>query len=306
MRLGLVLGAGGARGFVHIGVLRALEKLKVRIDCIAGSSMGAIIGALYALHRNSHEVERILGFYLEKYSKEVNVLKNYAGKNTLEDKEIFLEKSFNFVKEVYLWNLRIIKPYLMNPRPFFRLFKDIFKLYRFRDCKIPFTACSVDLITGREVFMRDGFLSRAITASSSLPGIFPPLKIRGQLLVDGGILCPFPARALKERADFIVGVNLDESWQQPAQMHNAIDILFATDKIRYNRIVSESLKEADMVFSPSAHSYNWADFHKRKELIRLGEEAVLNEKKAFIGELRRARIKTFFIFPPRLSPPKSR
>ena len=124
MKIGLALGGGGARGLAHIGVLKALEELKIKIDFIAGTSMGAVIGGVYALRPDAHHVAEVIQHELEEYKKELSSLKSFSSRSSVEEKKIFLEKSFSFAKDLYLWNLRIVKPYLVNPKPFFKIFRN--------------------------------------------------------------------------------------------------------------------------------------------------------------------------------------
>jgi len=148
VRIGLALGGGGAKGFFHIGVLKALTSLGIKIHSISGTSIGALIGALYALHLDAEKVEEVTLNILNKYKREIEALKSYGGSSDVEEKRLFLEKSFDFVKEIYLWNLRIIRPYLVNPKPFLRVFRELLGLATFNECKLPFQCSAVDLIKG--------------------------------------------------------------------------------------------------------------------------------------------------------------
>jgi NTE family protein len=286
MRIGLALGGGGAKGFFHIGVLKVLETLKIKLDFIAGTSMGALIGALYALHKDSLSVESLILGALEKYKGEILSLKNYSASSDVEEKKIFLEKSFNFVREFYLWNLRMIKPFLVDPRPFLKLFKELLGLNAFGDCKIPFLCSAVDLNQGEIVTMGKGLLYKAVMASCSLPGIFPPLRLKDKCLVDGGILLPLPASFLKDKVDFIIGVNLIYPWEGFKDIKNAVDIMFIVDRIRYRKILEDNLKEAHFLVFPQHLSFTWADFDKAQEIIALGEKEMLAKKKELMEAIR--------------------
>jgi len=294
MKIGLALGGGGARALAHIGILKALEALKIKIDFIAGTSMGAIIGGLYSLRPEANHVEKAIKDNLNKYKKDVLVLKTYSATSLIEEKKIFLEKTFSFVKDLYLWNLRIVKPYLVNPKPFFRIFKDLFKNYTFRDCKIPFISCAVDILKGEVVSIKEGSLFKAITASSALPGIFPPLKVKDKILVDGGVLMPVPAYVLIKKANFIIGISVEERFQPPQNIKNALEMLFTADKIRYSKITKDNLKQVDFLLRPSVSSYTWGDFDVADEIIELGQKEMFAKKEELVKILNKTKLFSLF------------
>jgi NTE family protein len=295
MQIGLALGGGGAKGFFHIGVLKALEKLNVKIDLIVGTSMGAVVGGHYSLYPDAAYVERSICTVFERYSKDILALKDYAASpDPSDDKDVFLEKAFSFVKSVYVWHLHIIKPYLASPKPFIRIFKDMFGNSSFSDCKIPFLATSVDLVSGEANIINEGLLHRAVMASSALPGIFPPLAWKDKLLVDGGVLLTFPAEVIKTKSNFIIGVNVEEPWS-PAMAKSAIDVLFLADRVRHKKILSDSLKNADFLLYPDINDISWLDFDKIRELIRRGETAMLEKEAELTKAMKRHKIKRFFL-----------
>ena len=294
MKIGLALSGGGARGFSHIGVLQALEELKIKPDIIAGSSIGAIIGGTYSLYPDAREVERIIFDAYEKYKKDILTFKIFSASSSIEERKLFLEKSFAFVKEVLLWNLRIIKPSLIDAKPFIKLLKDIFKHYKFKDCKIPFRATAVDLVSGDKVFLKKDSLCKAVLASFALPGFFPPLRAANQLLVDGGVVLPIPVEAIRREADFIIGVSADDVDEPFSDNGNAIDIMFRTDKLRYREIVEHNKNMADFSITPNLNNVHWPDFDKVRGLVKPGKEATLAKADSLIKALRTGRIKTFF------------
>jgi len=296
VRIGLALGGGGAKGFFHIGVLKALTSLGIKIHSISGTSIGALIGALYALHLDAEKVEEVTLNILNKYKREIEALKSYGGSSDVEEKRLFLEKSFDFVKEIYLWNLRIIRPYLVNPKPFLRVFRELLGLATFNECKLPFQCSAVDLIKGELISLERGFLYKAVMASCSLPGFFPPLRMREKLLVDGGVLAPVPSLLLKEKVDFIVGVSLESAWVPYQETKNAVEVMFMVDRIRYKRIFEETIKEVNFLISFPHAPFKWTDFDKAEDFIEMGEKETLAKKDEFIKILKRHRRRKIFFF----------
>ena len=295
MKIGLALSSGGARGLAHIGVLRALEKLRINVDFIAGSSMGAIVGGLYSLNPNAEEVREKVEFFLKKYEGQLSSFKNYCAESEEKERRLFLEKSFRFIKKLALWNLKIIKPYLMNPKLFFQIIRDIFKEYTFEQCKIPFVCSAVDLIAGEPFFMLTGRIYKAVAASALLPGFFPPIQRKGKLLVDGGVLVPLPASILKDKVDFIIGVTLEEEYLTLTNVKNVLDVIFLIDRIRYKEILRSNLKDTDFIIRPPVHSYKWVDFDKYEELIPLGEKETFDHQKELMRRIKRAKWRKFFL-----------
>lgn len=177
-KLGLAFGGGGARGFAHVGVLEVLEREDIKVDSIAGASMGAILAGMYAIGMPLEKMKQIVlnfqNLHIEP-TKYLNLLHESILKN-------------EFVEEVLV-----------------QIFGDL----TFADCKIPFSVVAVDLESGKEVIFKDGLLKDAIQASSSIPIIFPPKFHQDRYLIDGGVLNNLPLNCLTEHnPDVLMGVKL--------------------------------------------------------------------------------------------------
>ena len=171
MKRGLVLSGGGARGIAHIGILKALDEMKITFDFISGTSAGSIIGALYAAgHKPDHIFELVKNLSI---FKSVRPAFAWTGLLTLDG-----------LKELLLKNIPENK---------------------FESLKIPLTVAATDLRNGRLHYFTSGELSTAIVASSSIPAIFNPVQLNGNLYVDGGLLDNLPVRPIRQLCDFIVG-----------------------------------------------------------------------------------------------------
>lgn len=171
MKRGLVLSGGGARGIAHIGILKALDEMKITFDFISGTSAGSIIGALYAAgHKPDHIFELVKNLSI---FKSVRPAFAWTGLLTLDG-----------LKELLLKNIPENK---------------------FESLKIPLTVAATDLRNGRLHYFTSGELATAIVASSSIPAIFNPVQLNGNLYVDGGLLDNLPVRPIRQQCDFIVG-----------------------------------------------------------------------------------------------------
>ncbi len=178
-KIGLALGSGAARGWAHVGVLDALAAAGIEPDIIAGTSMGALVGGVYASGR--HQALRDWALSADRRIVASMVDVGLLGGGLVDGVRIV----------DWLGGLKIAP--------------------RFEDLKMPFAAVATDLTTGREVWLREGKLDRAIRASISIPGIFSPVEVEGEWLVDGGLVNPVPVSLCRAMgADFIIAVNLNE------------------------------------------------------------------------------------------------
>jgi len=293
MRIGLALGGGGARALAHIGVLKFLEEEDIRINYISGTSMGAVIGALYALNPNAGYVEKAIKNQFNKYKEDILSLKAYETHSSVEEKKLFLEKSFRFVKDIYLWNLKIVKPYLVKPRPFFKIFKGLLRNYSFKDCKIPFLCTTVDIIKGQVLVIRGGSLFKGIVASCALPGVFPPLHTKYGLLVDGGVLAPLPAVYISNMVNFVIGLSVEGNFNSERNIKNSIDVLFTVDKVRYKKIIDDNKKDADFIIVPCVSRYPWSDFDRIDEIIESGSKEAKSQQRNLMRAIRKTRWLSF-------------
>lgn len=297
MRIGLALGGGGARGFFHVGVIKALEKMDLKPAVIAGTSMGAIVGGVYALTGSAAETEKSLFRVLQTFSRELAAMKSFLPNTAKNQHKQFFEDSLNFFRDFVLWNLHILKNHLLDPRPFIRIFRDLFGDHEFRECGIPFYAASVDLASGEKVIFSEGPLYRAIMASISIPGFFPPMNMEGRALVDGGVLMPLPVEIIKDEDTFVMGVNLESTQYKMPMLKNAMDILTASDLVRYRYILETNLEMADFVLEPNLEDFVWLDFDRARDLVKFGEAFALSQeeniRKAIAGEGKIKRVLGF-------------
>ncbi len=186
VNIALALGGGGVRGLAHIGVIKALTK-DIPINMIAGTSMGALIGAQYALNPDIGLIEKNMMSMLER--KEVKDIEQLMGGSAPGDeKKIIIESLITFVREMVLFNLRSIKRWIFSGKDIAWIFDNLGLDVDFKEFKIPFCCTSADLRTGEEVVSDSGNVKEALLASVSLPGVFPPVKKGNRLLVDGGII----------------------------------------------------------------------------------------------------------------------
>ena len=218
LKVGVVLGGGGAKGASHIGVLKYLEEMGIPVDYVAGTSMGSIIGGFYALGYTPEELtDLIAGLDWSEYlgNKNDRTMMSYEMRKrystTLLDVP-FSDESF-FDSDPNAKFISQLPSAYVNNSSLVNLFNDLCVGYQeemdFDDLPIPFACVATDMITGKEVVLRRGSISTAMRASMAIPGLFSPVKMGDMVLVDGGLVNNFPADVLRQMgADIIIGVEV--------------------------------------------------------------------------------------------------
>ena len=275
-KLGLALGGGGARGLAHIGVLKVLDKERIKITSVTGCSMGAIVGGLYSYFKNAKQVE---DFILKtiKNPKFENLGIDTFSRNKINHDKNYFDHIINYIGE----RLNVIKA--MGHVSYFdeEITNEIYELIPdvpIESLEIKFSAIATDLISGEEINFTKGSLRKAIKASSAIPGIFPPVEINDNLLVDGSSSESVPVGRVKEiGADRVLAVDVSRCLKTIRPAKNILDILYRTEDITSYHLSLLRLKEADLIIQPKVKQLSWADFDKVNEIIKAGEiEAIVN------------------------------
>jgi NTE family protein len=270
-KIGLVLGGGGARGLAHIGVIRQLEKAGIVPDIIVGASMGAVIGGAYALFADAEILEKKV-LELVK-NKDLSKLESLAAPRTEEEKEIVFQRLATFVSKLLLWNLRAVKGSITDGIKIKEIINRLIDAKKFSETKIKFACTAIDINWGKEVLFTEGFLSDAIFASISIPGVFPPIKQGDKMLVDGGIINMVPV-AVAEKLGADITIAIDASLDiKPTEFKHGHDILFRTEMIKEKEIGELKMQSADIIIRPDVGGYSWARFSKIDLIIKEGEKA---------------------------------
>ena len=233
-KVGLVLSGGGAKGFAHIGVLKEIEKADIKIDYIGGTSMGAIVGGLYASGYSATQIEQII--------LETDFLKLLRDENPRRTKPFFTKEfeENEFVSfPVKDWKVGLPRAISrgQNILSFLtKLLRPVDSVTNFKKLPIPFFCVATDIETGQEVLIEKGSLPLALRASGSFPTLLSPIEVDGKLLIDGGVSNNFPAKIMKDKGvDFIIGVDVQGKLISRNNLTSALDIL--------NQIVSYKMYE---------------------------------------------------------------
>ena len=243
IKIGLALGGGAARGFAHIGVIKALEAQGIYPDIVVGTSAGSVVGAMYAAGSSGFDLQKtamdmdeatISDWALPLFGKSSGVLKGEALQS-------YVNKA---VKNVPMEKL-----------------------------KIRFGAVATDMKSGQPILFQRGNTGQAVRASSSVPSVFQPVVIGGHSYVDGGLVAPVPVRFAKEMgADFVIAVNISTQTDAQASV-SSVEVLLQTFAIMGQRLNHHELKDADIVIQPALGKMGGGDFAGRNLAILAGEQA---------------------------------
>jgi NTE family protein len=243
VKIALALGGGAARGFAHIGVIKALEAQGIYPEIVVGTSAGSVVGALYAAGNNGFALQRVAmdmdeatisDWALPLFGKVSGVLKGEALQN-------YVNKA---VRNVPMEKL-----------------------------KLSFGAVATDLNSGQPILFRRGNTGQAVRASSAVPSVFQPVKIGGHSYVDGGLVAPVPVRFAREMGgDFIIAVNISTQTDAQAAV-SSLEVLMQTFSIMGQSLNRNELKDADIVITPSLGTMGGSDFNGRNLAILAGEQA---------------------------------
>lgn len=271
-KIGLVLSGGGAKGFAHIGVLKVLEEAGIKIDYIGGTSMGSIIGGLYASGYNASQIDSI--FKRTNFDELINDYiprssKNFYGKKNDELYAIVLPFS-NFrvgIPEALskgMYNYNLLSSLTRNVR----------HVRDFNKLPTPFLCIGTNIETGEEVLLNKGNLVQAMMASAAFPSLFTPVEIDGNLLVDGGVVNNYPIKEVRNLgADIIIGVDVQDDLMNRKGLKNATRILVQITNLQSIDKMKSKIKDTDVYIKPDIRDYGVISFDKGEEIIRKGEEA---------------------------------
>ncbi|NOY08879.1 MAG: patatin-like phospholipase family protein [Spirochaetes bacterium] len=280
MKTGLVLSGGGAKGIAHIGVLKALENLELSPDVIAGCSMGAIIGGIYA---GGTSITSIEDFLINKFE-----LKKYTEKWTFQ---LAGGPILKFIQVEGALSTMIIRKGVDNGDKILKLLNKLTLNKDFSGLKVKFACNAVDLISGREICLDKGNVAEAIRASMSLPGVFYPVKRGSMLLVDGGVLNNSPVWiARKLGAGKVIAIQVSPLTDETEEnLKTGISVLLRSMEITAHGLTKERNERANLeiVAYEGAHTM---DFHKKLELIDTGERAVITNRDAIYRLFKKRRL----------------
>jgi NTE family protein len=261
-KIGIALGGGFARGMAHIGILKVLEEEGIEVEMLAGTSVGAVIGALYCSGISAKEMEEVAA--LVRFSSIARYTLSRYGFCSNDRLGAFLRK--------------------------------ILKVRTFEELKRPLAVTATDFVTGKGVVFRSGPLIDPVRASCAYPGMFLPVNVDGKLLVDGMLAHPVPTVPLREMgADRVIGVYLSSQWTNLKGPRHVFDVIGQCFSIAQEKMSSLWQSSADLVLVPDVSGFSYDDFARAPELVKMGEavaRAALPKIKAWLEEPKAATVPT--------------
>jgi len=279
MKIGLALGGGGARGYAHIGVIRAMGDKGIRPDIIVGTSMGSIVGAMYAQTNDIKIVERRFREYIA--SEDFSKLSNSYLNNTSKEFSIFADYIKRTDDRIVL-DLSISEIALFQQKFFMNTLDYLLTDGNIKDTKIKFGAVTADLISGKKVVLESGNIKKAVLASSSIPAVLPPVKYNSMLLVDGEAVEIIPSGSARELgADYVIAVDVRMSLQPNPPLENAIDIYFRANQVK-SRNYSDKTLQAEIIITPDVGDFHWTRFEEFDTIVEAGYNAGMKKMEEII------------------------
>jgi NTE family protein len=283
-KIGLVLSGGGAKGMAHVGVIRAMERAGIRPDYIVGTSMGSVIGGLYALGYSADELEEIV--------RSIDwdlIISNRVSFETVAFEE--MEYYNRYLLEFPIKNGKISLPSGLIEGQMLSEVLQYFtwparKYGNFDDFPIPFRCIATDISTGAPIIFKDGYLHDALRSSIAIPTAFTAFQLDSTMVVDGGVVNNFPVDVVREMgANFVIGVNVaGENFVKAAELESFASILMQLSMAQSLGKTAENIKLTDIYIKPDMGRYGTASFGDYDAILKIGDKT----GEMFYPELKRA------------------
>ena len=280
LKVGLVLSGGGAKGLAHIGVLKEIEAAGIKIGYIGGTSMGAIIGGLYAAGYNAHQLdsifesvdfEKLIQDDLPRSAQSFHERadrERYAIALPFEKFKISFPSALSKGQNIY--NL------------FTQLTHHVQETDDFTKLSIPFFCVATDAEKGQAIVLDKGCLPEAITASGALPSLFSPVVLDDKILIDGGVVNNYPVEELRKRgANFIIGVDVQDGLRDKDELKSAPEMLLQINNYRTIEAMRDKVEQTDIYIKPNIDGYTVVDFDRGAEIIQGGQDKAEEYDSAF-------------------------
>jgi NTE family protein len=267
LKIGLALGGGGARGAAHIGVLKVLQQNKIKPDIIAGTSAGAIIGAMYAATEDPEWIDKRFRELLD--SEEYKSM----GIDRLESNqpESVIGQITKFVQDRVVIAMALTRASIIKKERLTNALKFLIPAVDFKELKIPLRVFATDLQSGATICYESGDLIDAVVQSGSIPGFVEPTSDGEKLIVDAGVSVPLPIKQIKDNSDFAIGIDISRGAPRDSMRKiNIIEIITRAERITSQYYTDMLAESADFLFRPDVMGLNWSAFDRYDELLQNG------------------------------------
>ena len=272
-KIGLALSGGGAKGFAHIGVIKVLEEIGIPIDCISGTSMGSIVGGLYAIGCSYKQLEDLA----IKTEWDV-VLSDDVDRNVLSMEQKPFDDRYVISLDLEGTHVKLPSGIIAGQRVLRmlnQLTQPVQHLHSFLEFPVPFVCVATDIVTGEVVVLKEGSLSEALRASMAIPSIFTPIEIDGRMLVDGMVARNFPVQEVREilGADIVIGVDVGQELLDKEHLDSFLSIMNQTLTFQMADETARQRQMCDYLIVPKLAPYGAGDFDQAAYFIKQGELA---------------------------------
>lgn len=290
MKTAIALGGGGARALAHIGVLKVLEANNIKFDYITGTSMGSIIGALYAMEESPDKIEKTLkNYFFNVLFSKMNMQK-MQDENQVTSTRSLLRKAREFVKYGSQEEGNSFLPHSILED----LVNTVIPDMDISDTKIPFACVATDITNGKEKIFTKGSLRRIVLASASIPGVFPPVNIDNVWYTDGAHVNVTPVTVAKMfGADFVLASDVKSKLKTLESLPtNAKDIMNRCNFIASHLFYEILIKQADVIIEPNIKQISWSEFNKFNLMVNEGKKAAESKLAEIKNKLRKCNAAT--------------
>lgn len=283
----LVLSGGGSRALAHLGVLGEIIKHKIQVDLIAGTSMGAIIGGLYAYYQDLSTVNEKLRNFLQS-DLFIKTLSQATENETEDTSENLVNRVLTLLRKGIYYTHSIVRSTLVSEEAYLEVMSHLIPDDPIEELALPFAAVALDIVSGEEIVLRTGSLRRAVSASVAIPGILPGIRYDGRCLVDGSWVDNVPAApAIAMGAHFVIGVDTSAQIGELGPLPtSALDTLHRCNDITRLYLSQQRRACADVQLVPALGHLYWADFTRTENCIKAGHKVVRKN----IGRINRRRL----------------
>lgn len=289
--LGLALGGGAARGYAHIGVLEHLDSERIIPTCIAGTSMGAVVGGLYAWFGSARET---LG-HIQRFLSRSDTVNQTVYRRLIESEKepaSFIQNLSVFISKGILYGKTLTAQSAVSEEVFQDAFRKLVPDVDIRETRIPFGAVVSDLVSGEELLVTAGSLRRALMASSAIPGIYPPVEHGEMVLIDGGWTNKIPVNPCYQLgAGAVMTVCVSRELEDTRDFNRGMDIIIRSNAVATHRLGELQRCSASLLLYPDVDHIHWADFSQLEAGVQAGRDCARDNSREIRKLAKRAKWK---------------
>ncbi|MDH5510051.1 MAG: patatin-like phospholipase family protein [Nitrospinota bacterium] len=294
MKTGLSLSGGGARGLSHLGSMDELQRAGIKIDMVAGCSVGALLGAMYAAEPDVRIVREKILKQIGKDDGQI-IPVEYIDEDTREERRSVFRKVAGSLRKSIYYGISLAQIAHLATSRLTETFANLLPNVDIQDLELPFSCSATDLNSQRPYYFTKGPLIEAVAASCSIPGLYQPIKKEGMILVDGAWSALHHGSHLRERgADFVIAVDIQHEIRDN-DLINGLDVVVRSNMAARSVLSQIQIKEADVIIRPDICHINWWDFGSSASCIVLGKEEAERQMTDIKRKIRRRKIRKFFL-----------